>query len=165
MAQTRNMHVASLVRASRVYKKEGCLSASADVPFLMEADYLRQSSYLDDLDSDIDRYQVKPLLDLPESHGFKLIELGEPLGHVDKENQGINLMCSLYDEFESLLVNSASSRLSSGILSPDYKRGKAVLGALRSELEDLKSKLPLDLPETVPSKASAGPGARGIEPK
>ena len=165
MSQTRNMHIQALVRSERVYKREGCLSSSSDVPFLLSADHERQLSYLDDLESDLDRYASKEPMDLPESHGVKLLDLGEPDPHVDKENQGINLICALYDEFESVLVNSASSRLSSGILAPDHKRAKAVIAEIRAELADLKAKTPLDLPETVPSKPSAGPGSTGIEPK
>lgn len=164
MSKTQNLHIAALCRMIRTYRKEVCYSASSNLALLKEADHKRWLSYLDDVDDTLDKFSAKPFLDLPESHGANEIDLGEAPAAEDRENQGVNMLCQYFIALEDEVVNCQSSRLSNGLVKHDYDRFKQVIAAMKLELADMAAKLPLDLPETIPSRAGVTAGNRGINP-
>jgi hypothetical protein len=164
MSQTQNLHISCIVRCIRSYKKEINLSASANVSFLKDADFNRWHTFFEDLSGMNESFHKRKMLDMPESHGTVYIDLGEPEVMPERENQGVNMLCQYLGYLEDAYVNSASSRLSNGLILFDYQRAAGLLTAVGEEMGELKDKLPLDMPEVQPSKAGVGSGSRGINP-
>ena len=159
-----NLHIACIVKCIRQYKKEMNLAASSNVSFIKDHDYVRWVKYFADLDGMNESFHSRKMLDMPESHGKIKLDLGEAEALPERENQGVNMLCQYLGYLEDAYVNSASARLSNGLISFDYMRAKELLEAVNTEMVELKDKLPLDLPEVQPSVAGVGPGSRGINP-
>ena len=164
MAVTQSLDVAALVGRIRRYRKEVCLSASGNVSFIKAADHARWVKYLDDLSKMVDYFQQGEALDVPEYHGGHVIELGESVAEREVENHGVNDFCQLLMLLENELIHCQSSRLANRLLEHDEKRIRAIIKKSYNFLEHLKSVLPIDLPETSPSKLGVGAGAKGINP-
>jgi hypothetical protein len=164
MANTQNLHIACIVKCIRAYKKEINLAASSNVSFIKDHDYTRWNSFFEDLKTMNDSFYSRKMLDMPESHGTVSIDLGEPELLPERENQGSNMLCQYLGYLEDAYVNSASSRLSNGLIVFDYNRASEMLNAIDTEMAELQKKLPLDMPEVQPSMAGVGSGSRGLNP-
>ena len=164
MSVTQSLDVAALVRRIRRYRSEVCLSASGNVSFVKQADHNRWMSYLGDLVKMVDYFQAGEALDVPEYHGGQLIELGDSPLEREVENHGVNDFCQLLWLLENELVNCQSSRLANRLLPHDEIRVRAILKKSYDFLAHLQDVLPMDLPETSPSKMGVGAGSKGINP-
>lgn len=103
-------------------------------------------------------------LDTPEFHPTELATSCAALPKIDSiENESVKDWCRLMYVCHYELVNSQSSRSSSGLISHDAERFDSYIERCDRFLTDyVETTLPLDLPETVPMRPSVTPGNRGI---
>jgi len=166
MAQVQNMDVAGLVRRLRRFKYEWAKSASGNASYVSQADGDRLRSYLEGLRAYLLWVQGQPNLDLPESHGGRVIDLGEPENLPKVENEAVVDIMRHWDILEEELVNSQSSRLASRLLEPDLIRANALLERMANFLDDYIMRIqPLDLPESSPLREGVGAGRTGLNPQ
>jgi hypothetical protein len=165
MAKTMNLDVSALCHRARRYRRELELAASGNVAFMSEHDFRRAKANLNSLVAYLDFSQSQMILDLPEYHGGREVDLGEPAALVAVENESINDMCRLYEAFEVELVNCPSSRMACKFISHDDIRLRSIIERGNQFLDGYIAQiLPLDLPETSPSRASVPRGSTGLNP-
>jgi len=165
MSKTMNVDVAALCSRGRRYRKEIESAQSANVAFVNEHDFRRFKANLNSLIAYIDFAQSQSLMDSPEYHGGRELDLGDREELQPRENEAINDLCRLYEVFDVELVNCQSSRMSSKFVSHDEKRLRDIVARAHAFLDQYISQiLPLDLPETSPSKASVPAGRTGVSP-
>ncbi len=140
-------------------------SQSANVVAVNKHDLLRANSYLDAWENYLEwaRSDDNPL-DTPETH---------PMDHVVKcptraaielvENPSIRDWSTMVYIGLCELVNSQSSRQSSGFISHDLVRQDAYIKKCRDFLKNYVEKtLPIDQPESTPSRPGVTAGRTGI---
>ena len=157
-----NLDVAGVIRRLRRFKMETVKSASSALAAVSGADFARAKSYLNAVSIYMDWIVSQPQLDLPETSP-KVIELGEGEVFTMPENESLVDLCALYDAMEVEIANSQSARMCTGIISHDENRIRALIEKMNSFLDEYVSKvLPLDVPESSPSRVSTGIGKGGV---
>ena len=157
-----NMDVAGVIRRARRFRYETVKAVSSALASMSEADMLRAKSYLAAVSTYLDHVVSQPQLDLPESSPFE-IDLGEPDALLLPENESLVDLLMMYDALEKEIGNSQSARQSTGVISHDEKRIRALVEKMGRFLDDyVASVLPLDLPESAPLRAMTGAGRTGI---
>jgi len=165
MSTVQNHDIAGFIRRSRRFKYEWAKSQSGNASAVSEADAQRLRSYLDGLRAYKQWFQSQPILDLPESHGGRVIELGEGEALAMPENEAVVDIMQLWDLLEIELLSSQSARLAARLIGPDETRVDSLLDKMQRFLDDYISRaLPLDLPESSPLRQGVGAGRRGINP-
>ena len=157
-----NLDVAGVIRRLRRFKMETVKSASSALAAVSGADFDRAKSYLNAVSVYMDWIVSQPQLDLPETSP-KVIDLGEGEAFAMPENESLVDLCALYDAMEVEIANSQSARMSTGIISHDEDRIRAIIEKMTAFLDGYVSKvLPLDVPESSPARVSTGPGKGGV---
>jgi hypothetical protein len=164
LKETLNHDVAGIVRRQVRFVKEALKSQSANTFHVMEYDIARLEAYLSACDAYKSHVVGEPQIDCPETHPSKVgLELPE-IGSVDSiENESISdwarlVLISAYE-----LMDSQSSRMASGLISHDSTRYDLLSAKLKSLVENyIKTQLPLDTPESVPSVESVSNGNQGV---
>ena len=160
--KTYNMDVAGLVRRMRRFRYEMCKSASSNLANVSGHDFTRSEEYLQAITQYLDWVVSQPQLDLPELSPRE-IDLGDAEKLDMPENESIVDMMRLYDALEYEVAHSQSSRQSTGLISHDERRMRDILQKMSAFLSNYVSViLPLDLPESVPSRSMSGPGKTGV---
>lgn len=162
MAVVLNHDIAGLCRRINHFIVELQKSVSSGVAFLNEFDQERLQAYLKAVRTYRDWVIAQPQLDLPKTHPRE-IEVGENPASPDVENEAIRDLVYLMELCRDEMVNSQSARLPAGLIAFDDKRAMSILDKCQNFLDDyIKKVLPLDLPESQPSKPLTGAGATGI---
>ncbi len=163
-AKTMNLDVVGLCNRMSRFIKEVLTSQSANASVVVKHDLLRMKSF----SAAIRKYHEIAVseysLDAVETHPTEF-ELQIPeLSEVETvENDAIKDWARLLVIAAKELVNSQSSRLSSGLISHDSKRLLEFMNRLDAFVTNyIETQLPLDTPETVPSRESVKKGATGI---
>jgi len=165
VGQTQNLDVAGLCSRLSRFMCEALKCQSANAAYVMQHDLRRLYSYLEGSKTYKAWIVANPQLDTPEFHP-RLIDTSCPaLPAIDAvENESIKDWARLAYVCHYELVNSQSSRMSSGLISHDAKRFDDVIVKMQNFLaEYVEVTLPLDLPETVPMRNSVTPGNLGIK--
>ncbi len=162
MATVLNHDIAGLCRRLNHFIVELQKSVSSGVAFMNEFDQERLQAALGSVRAYRDWVITQPQLDLPKTHPRE-IELGENPASPDVENEAIRDLVYLMELCRDELVNSQSARMPAGFIAFDDKRAMSIMDKCQKFLDDyIKNVLPLDLPESQPSKPLAGAGAQGI---
>lgn len=157
-----NMDVAGIIRRLRRFRFETVKAVSSSLASVSEADFTRAKSYLEALTTYLNWIVAQPQLDLPESSPRE-IDLGEPEALTLPENEALVDLMNLYDVFEVEIGHSQSARQSTGIISHDEVRIRALIEKMNRFLDDYVAEvLPLDLPESAPLRPVTGEGRTGI---
>lgn len=157
-----NMDVAGIIRRLRRFRYETVKAVSSSLANVSEADFARAKSYLEALTKYLNWIVAQPQLDLPESSPRE-IDLGEPEALTLPENEALVDLMNLYDVFEIEIGHSQSARQSTGIISHDEVRIRALIEKMNRFLDDYVAEvLPLDLPESAPLRPVTGEGRTGI---
>lgn len=161
---TQNHDIAGLCRRARRFKYEWAKSASGNVAAVSQFDADRLRSYLGGLRAYVSWVQSQPELDLPETHGERMYDLGDMEKLPQVENEAVVDMMNLFDVLELELMSSQSSRLHSKLISHDERRLLTLMDKMERFLEDYIMQIqPLDLPESSPLQAGVGAGRTGIK--
>lgn len=150
-------------RAAR-FIEEALKCQSANVAHVNEYDLERLKSYIAALINYRNWVVATPQLDCPETHPMVLLINCPDLLSIDNvENASISDWCRLVYITIAEMANSQSSRTSSGLISHDLRRFDDYMAKLSAFLEDyVEVTLPLDLPESSPSKPGVTAGKTGI---
>lgn len=164
MGETQNLDVAGICTRLSRFVTEALKCQSANVVHVMEADLKRLYSYLVGIETYKKWVIEQPQLDTPEFHPRKFTTQCAGLPKVDAvENESIKDWARLIYVLHYEMSNSQSGRMSTGLISHDAKRFDDVITKARALLKDyVEVILPVDLPETVPMRASVTAGNRGI---
>lgn len=158
--QTLNIDIRAMYNDIRKYRKEAYLNQSNGVQAFHPKDIERQKSYIAALRSRLEKAVRTPVPDKPETHPspYTLVDM-EVLPEV--ENETSNTMVQKWHDIAMELVDSQSSRYAASMLSFDAERIEDLIVDLEDEIEYAENSLPLDLPDSSPTKAIAPPGQRG----
>jgi len=161
---TLNMDIAGLVTRMHRFIDEALKCQSANAAAVMEYDYTRLESYLAAAINYKNWLTAVPQLDCPESHPLQLSVSLPQMDDVEAvENESIKDWARLMLIAITELMNSQSSRMSSGLVSHDQMRFDAFMTKLNNFLtEYVQVTLPLDLPESIPQAPGVTPGRTGI---
>jgi len=160
--QTYNIIVGGMVDRLNTYIEEMQKSQSANLVDFNVHDKTRLKSYLTALVEYIDWAVGQPMLDLPETSP-QLVSMNPFPVIQEHENPMITdvvrLLCRLRDE----MVNSQTSRQSTGFVKHDEVRARSIIKFTNDFMDNYVEKVsPVDLPETVPSAPVTGPGKTGV---
>ena len=159
---TYNHDVAGLWQRINRFIEEVQKSVSSGVSLTNEFDVQRLKTYLDAIDRYHSWIKAQPTLDLPETSPRQYV-LTPPPADIVVENEDLADVLRLFSLVRDEVVNSQSSRLGSGILSPDSARLSSAVGKVRTFLlEYIIPTQPLDLPESSPADPMTGSGRTGI---
>lgn len=157
-----NHDIVGLVARIDRFTTELSKSASSSVSLMSSFDQDRLASYIGAIKKYKEWILASPQLDLPETHPTVYpVSALIPVSMVENESLGdvIRMMNLARQE----LINSQSSRLSSGLIIHDEKRFAAVIEKVANFLEEyIKAADPLDLPESSPAVQMTGAGRQGI---
>lgn len=160
--QVSNHDMVSLVRRMRRFKKELVKSVSSGINEFNEHDQKRLNSYIIAIKEFKSWMTSQPILDLPETSPM-IIEVEDLIPSSDLENDDLALLVKLFEIIEAELVNSASARRSTGLVTHDAVRFDSYVVKIEKFLSDFLSQTnPMDLPESSPMVVSTGHGNRGI---
>jgi hypothetical protein len=144
------------------YMEELIKSQSANLTEFISFDLERLKSYLDDVTKYLDWIVAQPQLDLPETSPRE-IELETPPEVPKLENPMIVDCVRLIVRARDEIANSQSARRSSGLVTFDEKRLRAVIEKCAQYLDNYVATVsPIDLPESSPRALSSGSGRTGI---
>lgn len=162
MPTTNNDDVAGVYSRFNRFVEELVKSQSANVTALKPFDQTRFLAYLAELEALIAWVQSRPLLDLPETSPLERT-LPDPVPVPELENPMVRDLVHLFERGRDELVNSQSSRQSSGLIRFDEQRVLDVISKAKSYITEYASVVtPVDLPESSPRASSTGPGRTGI---
>ena len=147
------------------FSKEANRSQSTGISGMISHDIIRMRTYTSSLRRLHDWITSQPSpLDLPETHPREF-PLEPPPVIVNVESEAVNMINRLLDASRTELVNSASARLSSGMVIHDSVRLLSIVNKIDAFLTDyVEEQLPLDLPESSPEESMTGHGNRGVNP-
>lgn len=157
-----NHDVVGIYERMNRFIEEISKAVSSNVSLTNEFDVARLRTYLDA----IDRYHAwvtaQPQLDLPETSP-RVYTLKDAPAEFEIENEDMDDMLRMLRVARDEITNSQSSRLGSGILSPDSRRLTASVAKARAFLDDyIVPTQPLDLPESSPAQILSGSGRTGV---
>ena len=162
MAEVYNHDVVGIVQRLDRFRFEMFKCVSAGTSELNEFDRARIQYYLDALTAYIDWLTGRPQLDLPESHP-KPFAISDAPATEPVESEIVNDIIRIMDVTRTELCDSQSARRSSGLISWDEGRIRALIAKLNVFLTDyVDHYTPLDLPESSPQAAMSGHGRKGV---
>lgn len=161
MAETYNEDVKFLDSRARKFRQEAYHCQSNGLAMMLEDDKIRQRSYVQSMRDGILHVQSLPIQDLPESHP-EVMELPELPALASVENDICNKLIQHWENFIIELRRSASSRLANALMVHDENRLIKILDRIDSTLNYADTDLPLDLPDSSPSKSVSPPGRGGV---
>jgi hypothetical protein len=160
--QTMNMDIVSVWNRVNRFIREMQDSASANVSLNIEWDVERLKTYSSALRYLVGHIDKQKGLDLPETNPVTYPLRPAPVLK-DIENEFMSDCCRFLSTARDELINSQSSRLSTGLIHFDRDRFIAVIDRLEAYVVDYMEKAtPLDLPESSPRAAVQGPGRVGL---
>lgn len=159
---TYNHDVAGLQRRINRFIFEMIKSVSNSGSLMNDFDQNRLASYLAAIKGYVSFIVSQPQLDLPETSP-RIIKLDpNPVWDL-LENEAIIDVIRLLEIARDEVVNSQSSRNSSGLNKFDEARILSVVTKIEIFLNDyIKVVTPLDLPESSPMRVVTGPGLGGV---
>jgi hypothetical protein len=159
---TLNADIAQVVRRLDRVIKEMQHGQSANVTMTIDADRIRIEKYIQDLGRQIDTINEMGIPDVPETMPEQITMREAPVD-VEVTNDDYAGVIDQFYVMRGELIGSQSSRLGGGLLSPDYKRAKALLARVTTLFSNFIPAVdPGDFPESTPDVATVGPGLRGI---
>lgn len=163
---TKNIDIRGIVTKLRYFRGEISDSQSANGNRLEEFDKVRWLSYFQDLEADITHGKNRVPVDTPKYAGKRYFDLGKPEQYAAVENMAVNDLIEYTIMLEVEILNSSSSRKTFGFDEFDHARWMAIINnVIRAHINDYMAKmLPMDLPETTPSKFTVADGKMGLEP-
>lgn len=161
--KTLNIHVPYLYHLGNRVLKEFQECQSANSSMLNTHDIVRAGTFFSALRSNMQMIREPGVLDLPESDPieYALRDL-EP--EKDIENAVFKQLARLIRTLLVELVNSQSSRNSSGINQHDRRRYNEIIAEAEGFLNTAKQLQPLDLVESSPRAPRQGAGNNGLDP-
>lgn len=164
VGKTQNLDIAGISSRLSRFMFEALKCQSANVAHVNEHDLRRLYSYLTGAKTHKAHVIASPQLDTPEFHPRDIKTECPSLPAIDAvENESIKDWARLAYALHYEMVNSQSSRMSTGLISHDAKRFDDITDKMTNFLKDYVEKiLPLDLPETVPQRDSVSSGNIGI---
>lgn len=162
---TQNLDVAGISSRLSRFMSEALKCQSANVAHVMIHDLSRLYSYLAACRTYKQWIIANPQLDTPEFHPRNIETDCPSLPAIDAvENESIKDWVRLAYALHYEMVNSQSSRMSTGLISHDARRFDDIIAKMENFLKDyVETTLPVDLPETVPLRNSVTPGNTGIK--
>ena len=162
MADTNNHDIAGIARRINRFLEEVQRSVSSESSNTNDFDFTRTLTYLDAVTAYHDHAVAQPQLDLPETHP-RVIVVDDGPELVAIENESLTDLCYMFQLAKDELMNSQSSRNSSGLIGFDSGRLMAVINKARVFMTEYVANVtPLDLPESSPMRDGAEPGRSGI---
>ena len=159
---TYNHDVAGLQRRLNRFIVEMVKSVSNSGSMMNAWDQGRLETYLAAIRAYVAWIVGQPFLDLPETSPRMItLDANPDFGII--ENESIIDVVRLLEIARDEIVNSQSSRQSSGLISFDESRVLGVISKIEAFVADyIKTVTPLDLPESSPMRDMSGPGRTGI---
>ena len=163
-AQTRNHDVVGLCNRIKQFAYEFHKSQSHGVLDVRAADRARFGQMVGALKAYKAWIVSQPELDMPETAPRMMsIEAWTEADFSPVENNAINDLLNLLYVLWNEMLRGQSSALGNSLYAFDANRFDLVIAKIESFLSDYIDVIqPLDLPESTPAKASAGPGRTGV---
>ncbi|MBL4769474.1 MAG: hypothetical protein JKY94_17510 [Rhodobacteraceae bacterium] len=155
-AMVYNINTASIVDNVATYIGELKAMASGDLPFLSLADAARVTSYFAAMQTELDYVNNFPSLDLSNRDPLA-ITLNPLPEQREFENQYLTFLDRLLRSYHTEASQAVSSRMASGIASPDYVRLNGIIAAANNYFSEyVEATNPVDSPETGGSTGADG---------
>lgn len=156
--QTLNLDLVQVWNLMNRMLQELYKAQSANVNYVHDWDRARIKQYLSAFRTLVDTISEKPDMDLPETNPMTF-PLREQTAEIDIENEAMAQLCRLIRVGMIELIQSQSSRFSSGLFEPDRNRFLIVVEKAERHVSNYVEKvLPLDLPESSPRAPVQGAG-------
>jgi hypothetical protein len=158
---TYNQDILSLHKKHIRFKFEIERCQSANNTDIKSFDTARFNSYITDLKEKLKQIMLMPEMDLPEFHPNPYTV--EPFGPVvEVENELLSDLLRYLEAGDYELINSASSRNSTSLISHDYNRYSATIQKLEDQLAYADKVKPIDRPESSPKAPMSEKGNVGV---
>jgi hypothetical protein len=140
--------------------QEVALCQSANSPEVYDTDIERWLSYVSALEKKFDWIVAQPDLDLPKISP-RLYALEPAFVPVSVENSMVDEVVRLFVAARDEFIQSNSNRRSTGFITHDEERVRAILEKIRTYINDYVTQVePLDVPESSPAEPVTGPGRK-----
>lgn len=159
--QTYNKDVKFMYSRAKKFRDEAYYCQSNGLAALHDDDLRRQRSYVVSMREAIAKAVARPVQDLPESHP-EIYELPDLEPRDEIENDVCQLLVQNWEDFIIECVRSNSSRYPNSLTSHDEVRLIKILDNIDRDLDYAQRDLPLDLPDSAPTKAVSPPGKGGV---
>jgi len=162
--KTQNMDISGLVSRMSRFIKEALKCQSANTVSIESYDIDRLKSYVNAINTYRGWIIGQPKADCPETHPMEYVCNIPEMSEIDGiENESIKDWARLMYIAAQEIINSQSSRIASGLIAHDLTRNISFMCRIENFMTDyIETTIPLDLPETIPSKASVTQGNKGI---
>jgi len=159
--EVNNQDIVGLVAKIRRYRYSAVKAVSSGLSSVSNADGVRLTDNLDNLEKKVEFVYSRPEADFPESSPA-FYELGDAETLPIPDNEFLADIMRYYETMEKEIVNSQSARKSTGLVIFDYERIIDTIKRMRNLAAYAAEALPEDLPEAYPLRASTGAGRTGI---
>lgn len=158
-----NMDVVSILNRVGRFITELVRSDSANLNAMSNADIIRLTSYLKDVDDKVSNVIATPSLDLPKTSHLVQWPV-EPLDTIPAiNNEDIEDLVRFLMVAHAELANSDSARSSSNLVVFDATRLTAIIAKTRSVLTTfIAANNPLDMPASSPMDSITSPAKGGV---
>lgn len=161
-AEIRNLDLVYLADKVARYAFEVLYSASSDMAFTSAFDIERMAAYLGDMKAAIAHFNEAPLMDRVESHPMS--HPIKPFPEIrDMESDELDHVVRMLQATYVEIINSQSARIGNGLAPFDTRRLLALVTKVEKWLTDyVKTRQPMDLPESTPMQAPVLAGNLGV---